>query len=146
MASGPVCSLKPEGLFLRAEEQKAEQNFRSVDNKYRGYAKSERILKRRQYLDIYARGTRFRNRLFYIYFLENGLGHSRLGLTVSRKVGSSVIQNRVKRCFREIFREISRDITPPSDIVINATRNTARADFAALRDEFLKYLGEREKI
>ena len=105
---------------------------------YCGFARSERILKRKHFLDIYARGKCYRGRLFYIYFLENGLDHSRLGLTASGKVGGSVVQNLVKRRFREIFRESGKDITPPSDIVINATRSTAEADFDALKREFLR--------
>jgi len=111
-----------------------------VDRRKLVFTKSVRILKRKQYLEIYARGKRFRNRLFYIYFLENGLDHSRLGLTVSRKVGGSVVQNRIKRRFREIFRGSHRKSNPPSDIVVNATRNTARADYWSLEEEFLKEL------
>jgi ribonuclease P protein component len=111
-----------------------------VDKRNLGFTKSDRILKRKQYLDIYARGKRSRNRLFYIYFLENGLEHSRLGLTVSRKVGGSVVQNRIKRRFREIFRCSRIDIYPPSDILLNATRNTARVDFRSLEEEFLREL------
>ncbi len=111
-----------------------------MDKRNLGFTKSERILKRKQYLDIYARGKRSRNRLFYIYFLENGLEHSRLGLTVSRKVGGSVVQNRIKRRFREIFRSSGININPPSDIVINATRTTSRVDYWSLEEEFLKEL------
>jgi len=109
-----------------------------VDRRNLGFTKSERILKRRQYLDIYARGRKFRNRIFYIYFLENGLHCSRLGMTVSRKVGGSVAQNRIKRRFREIFRRVCKTLDPPSDIVVNATRLTAEADYTTLEQEFLK--------
>lgn len=116
-----------------------------MDKRKLVFTKSDRILKRKQYLDIYARGQRFRNRLFYIYFLENGLEHSRLGLTVSRKVGGSVVQNRIKRRFREIFRCSQIDINPPLDILVNATRNTARVDFWSLENEFLKELKNWEK-
>jgi ribonuclease P protein component len=116
-----------------------------VDKQNLVFPKSERILKRKQYLEIYARGKRFRNRLFYIYFVENGLEQCRLGLTVSRKVGGSVVQNRVKRRFREIFRRSHKDIYPPSDIVVNATRKTAEADYLSLEEEFLKELKSWEK-
>jgi len=116
-----------------------------VDSRHNRFTKSERILKRKQYLDIYARGTRSRNRLFFIYFLENGLDNSRLGLTVSRKVGGSVIQNRIKRLFREIFRISGKDIDPPSDIIINATRSTAGAGYRDLEENFLKEVKNWEK-
>jgi len=141
MGFGPGCSPRLDVPFWHGEEPREELNSQSVDKQQnRAFTKSERILKRKQFLDIYARGTCYRGRLFYIYFLENRLEHSRLGLTASRKVGGSVVQNLVKRRFREIFREIGRDINPPSDIVINATRSTVRADFEVLKREFLKYL------
>lgn len=110
------------------------------------YTKSDRILKRARYLEIYSRGKRFRNRLFYIYFLENGLENSRLGLTVSRKVGSSVIQNRIKRHFREIFRKTGKLINPPSDVVINATRGTVGKDYNFLQEAFRNEVEKWEEV
>ena len=66
-------------------------------------------------------------------------------MTVSRKAGGSVIQNRVKRLFREIFRISGKDIDPPSDIVINATRSTAGADYRELEENFLEEVKNWEK-
>lgn len=110
------------------------------------FTKSDRILKRTRYLEVYSRGKRFRNGLFYIYFLENGLENSRLGLTVSRKVGSSVTQNRIKRQFRDIFRTAGKLINPPSDVVINATRNTVGKDYNFLQKAFMEEIEKWEKI
>ncbi len=47
---------------------------------------------------------------------------NRLGLTVSKRVGGSVIRNRVKRCIREWFRRAREGLPDGSDTVVIARR------------------------
>lgn len=102
------------------------------------FPREERLRKRREFLRVYARGAKVRTRLFFIYLLENDLPYSRMGVTVSRKVGKTNIRNRLKRRLREIFRKNKRLINPPSDLVINTSAFTAKASFALLEEEFKK--------
>jgi len=44
--------------------------------------------------------------------------HNRLGITVSRKVGSAVVRNRVKRRIREWFRADRSGLGPSVDVVV----------------------------
>jgi ribonuclease P protein component len=61
---------------------------------------------------------------------------SRLGVTVSRKVGNAVVRNRVKRRIREWFRRDRSSIGPGFDILViarpAAARLTGRSAYAAL--------------
>ena len=56
---------------------------------------------------------------FALFGRPNGLDHSRLGLTVTRKVGSAVRRNRVKRVLRQIYRTNRGRLQAPLDIVVN---------------------------
>lgn len=49
-------------------------------------------------------GKSYGNRLLVIYFMDNGLEYNRLGITVSKKIGNSVIRHRVKRLIKESYR------------------------------------------
>jgi ribonuclease P protein component len=53
-----------------------------------------------------------------IYASRNSLPHCRLGLSVSRKVGSAVRRNRIKRQLREAFRLMQHDLPVGYDIII----------------------------
>jgi len=87
---------------------------------------------------VYEKGAKFKTRLFFLYLLENGLSHSRIGITVSRKVGKTNIRNQVKRRLKEIFRKNKNIVKTPCDLVVNTSVVTARARYAQLEEEFRK--------
>jgi len=63
-------------------------------------------------------------------------GASRLGITVSRRVGGAVVRNRVKRLVRETFRRRWRDL-PAGDAVVIARAAAGRLDAAAVGEELV---------
>lgn len=67
---------------------------------------------------VYKRARRSGDGLLLVFARENTLGLTRIGLSVSRKFGSAVRRNRVKRVLREAFR-LSRDCIPPGmDLIL----------------------------
>jgi ribonuclease P protein component len=86
---------------------------------------------------IYATGEKIHSGKFVLFYRENDVGHARLGITVSRKIGCASTRNRVKRLLREIFRRSSAEIPTNFDIVINAKSGCAGAGFPDLRKAFI---------
>ncbi|MFZ7124889.1 MAG: ribonuclease P protein component [Desulfobacterales bacterium] len=69
-----------------------------------GFKPGDRLLKRSEFLRLSRKGQRIHCRCFTGVVLPGTGGRSRLGITVSRKVGSAVVRNRIKRICRERFR------------------------------------------
>jgi ribonuclease P protein component len=68
------------------------------------FTKADRILKRREFIALAKSGRRIQNECFIAVFSPGRHGHSRLGITVTKKVGGAVKRNRIKRLVREFFR------------------------------------------
>jgi ribonuclease P protein component len=92
------------------------------------------------------RGVRSRDDYFTVFALANATHHSRLGLTVSRRVaGLAVVRNRIKRHMRESYRQ-AKSTLPPVDIVILANPAAATADAAALRRSLSHHLSRIQQL
>jgi ribonuclease P protein component len=70
-------------------------------------------------------GTKIQNRHFIFLYTRSCREYSRIGITVSRKVGGAVLRNRIKRLVRENFRRMRPMIPGAWDINIIAKRNAA---------------------
>ncbi len=96
----------------------------------------ERVRRRSDYLRAYRRGRRRSGRLATLHFVPNDTGVARLGVTVSRKVGNSVIRHKVKRRIVELFRRApTRGSLPAWDLVMHVLPEAGAADHAALRHD-----------
>ncbi|MBQ4426960.1 MAG: ribonuclease P protein component [Oscillospiraceae bacterium] len=73
-----------------------------------------------------------------VYARKRAVPRSRLGLTVSTKIGKAVRRNRIKRRFREIYRLNEARLCPGYDIVIVARSKADGADYHRMEAEFLR--------
>jgi ribonuclease P protein component len=68
------------------------------------YPHSESLKKNRDFQLIYKEGKSCANRYLVLYIRENGLDRNRLGISVSKKVGNSVVRHTIARLVRESYR------------------------------------------
>lgn len=80
------------------------------------FPKALRILSRAQFQKNLREGRRFTGKTVSLFYHE-GISHSKLGITVSKKYGKAHDRNRFKRVVREAFREVYAQV--PQKICIN---------------------------
>ncbi|MBX5483717.1 MAG: ribonuclease P protein component [Myxococcaceae bacterium] len=96
-----------------------------------GFPKSVRVRKRRDYLRIQDSGAKLAVGPLLAVWARNSLPYTRLGLTVSSKVGNAVVRARVRRHLREYFRLHRSELPQGLDLVLIAR---ASAGFASGED------------
>jgi ribonuclease P protein component len=109
-----------------------------VDVKFRPH---ERIRRRVEYRQVYARGVRTHSRYSTVFILANELGVGRLGIAATRKFGGSVDRNRAKRLIREVFRR--NKIANGFDVVVIPKRDLLDASLTALEADYRTLLERR---
>lgn len=99
------------------------------------FPKAFRIVKREEFVTMNRCGKRRHSRHFVAISRENDTGNPRLGITVSKKIGTAVERNRVKRLLREFFRLNRAKISKGMDIVIAAKRDAPLLNLEAVTRE-----------
>lgn len=102
------------------------------------FAAADRLHRSAEFLRLQRSGVRFQSPHFVMYAsrLEHEPARSRLGVTVSRRIGNSVVRNRVKRRVREIFRkELRAHLPVGTSIVVIARGGAGALESAVISDE-----------
>ena len=82
--------------------------------------KSESLKKNSDFQKVYKKGKSYANKYLIGYVIKNNLGINRLGISVSKKVGNSVVRHRVTRLIRESYRLKEDHFQCGYDIVVIA--------------------------
>ena len=65
---------------------------------------SESLKKNRDFRRVYEKGTSYANKYLVMYAMDNDREYNRIGISVSKKVGNSVVRHRLKRLIKENYR------------------------------------------
>lgn len=95
----------------------------------------QRIKRPAEFRRVFAQGKRAGGACANLVVLQNDLTHSRLGLSVSKRVGSAVTRNLVKRRLRHAVADMN--IASGWDVVITARPQASSVSYARL-DESIK--------
>ena len=84
---------------------------------------SESLKKNKDFHRVYDEGKSYANRILVMYALNNGREMNRLGISVSKKVGNSVVRHRVTRLIRESYRLHEDMFNSGLDMVVIARKS-----------------------
>lgn len=107
--------------------------------------KEERLRKNPEFRLVYRRGRSFSTAILVLYVFKNNKGINRVGISVSKKVGKSVVRSRVKRLISESARLNKQDLKQGYDLVFvarSASRDKSYKDI----ENSVKYLFKKSGL
>ena len=106
---------------------------------------SESLKRNSDFQKVYREGTSYANRYLVMYVCKNHTKRNRLGISVSKKVGNSVVRHRVTRLVRESYRVREEMFNSGLDMVVIA-RVSAKDKTCQEVESALLHLGKLHGI
>ena len=100
----------------------------------------ERLKRRSEFLEVYREGNKRVGRGFILFTVRGRSQGRKFGCAVSRKVGSAVVRNRVKRHMREVYRQHRTQLPEDIRMVLVARPESARFNYHQSREAILRLL------
>ena len=102
--------------------------------------KEYRLRTNEDFIKIYRNGKNYWNRNLILYVKKNGLKHSRIGFSITKKIGNSVVRNRTRRRMKEICRLNFVNIKQEYDIIFIPKKNVVDITYLELENAMLHLL------
>ena len=106
---------------------------------------SQSLKKNADFQNVYKCGKSFANKYLVMYVKENDLGFNRIGISVSKKVGNSVVRHRLKRLILESYR-LQEDIFNSGLDMVVIARKGAKDKTCQEIESALLHLGKLHGI
>ena len=103
---------------------------------------TESIKKNYEFKRLYKSGKSFVNSVLAIYVRKNRLDHNRVGITVTVKLGSAPVRNKVRRRIKEAYRINEQTFMTGFDIVIVARQKAVTSDFHKIESALLSLFSQ----
>ena len=131
-----------EEKYCQAEELREEQNLQ-----YSFFINMKNSIKKNEdFKKVYAYKKSYASKNMIMYILKNyEMERNRLGISVSKKVGNSVVRHTLVRRIREIYRKNEKVLFKAYDIVVVMRVGSYETSFFDLNNEFLE-LCKKQKI
>jgi ribonuclease P protein component len=99
------------------------------------------IKKSRDFQEVYQTGRSLANRLLVMYVRKTDRPETRIGISVSRKVGNSVVRHRITRLIRESFRLHEEMVEAGLDIVVVVRAAAKEENYKTIESAYLHLCG-----
>lgn len=106
---------------------------------------SESLKKNRDFQKVYSHKISYANKYLVMYIMENHMDRNRLGISVSKKVGNSIVRHRLTRLIRESYRIQEERFRCGYDIVVIARTGSKGKGYQEIESALL-HLGRLHDI
>ena len=106
---------------------------------------SESLKKNKDFQVVYKNGKSYANRYLVLYVRENGMDKNRLGISVSKKVGNSVVRHHLTRLIRESYRLQEEHFPCGFDLVVIARAGAKEKSYHDIESALI-HLGKLHNI
>lgn len=94
-------------------------------------------MKNKDFQIVYKKGKSNVNKYLIMYVFENNEKENRLGISVSKKVGNSIVRHRITRLVRESYRLNCRKFKLGYDIIVIARANAKDKTYQELESALI---------
>lgn len=106
---------------------------------------SESLKKNRDFQKVYSHKISYANKYLVMYIMKNGKDRNRLGISVSKKVGNSVVRHRLTRLIRESYRLQEERFLPGYDMIVIARVSSKGKTYQEIESALI-HLGRLHEI
>lgn len=106
---------------------------------------SESLKRNSDFKTVYKSGISYANKYLVMYIKENNQNTNRIGISVSKKVGNSVIRHHLTRLIRESYRLHEKVFNSGLDIVVVARNSAKDCNYFQIESALL-HLGKLHNI
>jgi ribonuclease P protein component len=99
--------------------------------------KSESLKANEDFRIVYSTGKSYANKYLIMYVRKNNMSYNRLGISVSKKVGNSVVRHRITRLIRESYRLSEDSLLSGLDIIVVARVGAKERDYSEIESALL---------
>lgn len=111
--------------------------------------KENRLRKNMEFKKVYKSGKNYWNRNLIVYVRRNGTDKTRIGISITKRVGNAVVRNKLKRRIREVSRVYLPNLRKGYDLIFIPKKNAVDLSFAELESAIMhiyRISGITEKV
>lgn len=99
-----------------------------------------RLRSNMEFKKVYSRGKNYWNRNLILYVKKNDVGNTRVGYSITKKIGNAVVRNKIRRRMKEIYRLNFHGIKSNYDLIFIPKKNVVDISYKELESAMLHIL------
>ena len=104
-----------------------------------------RLLSNRDFQRLIKSNKNVSNKSFIVFYQPNQLGHARVGISTSNKLGGAVVRNKIRRQIRMMVSQ-NLELNQQLDILIIVRSNYLKLNFKSNVVEFVKLINKLKEV